>query len=108
MGNLFDRFDKTTLPIMNELGLTKKMAKSLLKMAKDTGLDVAKLTPDAPIIKMMLSGDPNALKHHVKLCKITKKEYRDDPTKWWPPEGSLSTLHIDALFNVLFKMSDCE
>lgn len=96
-------FDKNVLPVMNSLGLTKDRAKRLLKIAKATGLSVVKLTPGAPIIKMMVSGDPDALKHHVKWCKITKKEYKDDPTKWWPPEGSLNTPNIDALFNLLFK-----
>lgn len=63
MGNLLE---KNVLPVMNTFGLTNDRAKKLLKIAKETGLNVGKLQPNAPIIKMMVSGDADALKHHVK------------------------------------------
>lgn len=91
MGNLLE---KNVLPVMNTFGLTKDRAKKLLKIAKATGLSIAKLQPSAPIIRMMVSGDPDALKHHVKWCKLTKKEYKKDPSKWWPPEGPLIHLQL--------------
>lgn len=42
----------------------------------------------------------------VKWCKLTRKEYGEDPSEW-PPEGSLDTPEIDVLFNLIFKRSDC-
>lgn len=55
------------MPVINTFGLTKeKEKKKLLKIAKATGLSIVKLQLSAPIIKMMVSGDPDALKHHVK------------------------------------------
>lgn len=90
---------------MNTFGLTKKK-KKLLKIAKATGLSIVKLQPSAPIIKMMVSGDPDALKHHVKWCKLTKSmggTHLNGGHQRGPP----NTPTIDALFNLLFKRSDC-
>lgn len=79
MGNLFN---KNVLPVMASYGLTRENAKRLLKIAKATGLSIVKLQPSAPIVKIMVNGEPEALEHHVKWCKITCKEYKADLAKW--------------------------